>query len=179
MVRAYLGLGANLGDRVTALRAAIGYLGAHGAVLAVSRLYESEPWEEPPGRNAGERRWHLNCAVALETALAPRDLLAQLQAVERALGRTRSDGTPEAQRFADRTVDIDILLYGDHVVSVPEELHVPHLLMAERRFVLLPLAEIAPTVTHPTDYRTVRELLAELEDEHDVRPGDYPADWYR
>lgn len=179
MARVYLSLGSNLGDRVVALRAAVSRLGENGAVLAVSRLYESEPWEETPGRSAGERKRYLNCAVAIDTPLAPRELLARLQAVELALGRTRPEGTPEAQRFADRTVDIDILLYGDDVVSVPDELHVPHLLMAERRFVLLPLADIAPAVTHPTYYRTVRELLAELEDEHDVRPGDYPADWYR
>lgn len=179
MARVYLGLGSNLGDRLGVLRAAIQRLAEHGKVVDVSPLYESEPWEEEPGRSAGERRWYLNCAVALETTVAPRELLGRLQAVETALGRTRPPGTPEARRFAARTLDIDILFYGDDVLSVPDELHVPHLLLAERRFVLLPLADIAPQLTHPTYYRTVRELLADLEDEHDVRPGNYLREWYR
>ena len=81
-------------------------------------------------------------------------LLDHLQAIETALGRTRTAGlTPEAQRFTPRTVDIDIIFYGDEVISVPDDLHVPHLLAAERAFVLRPLADIAPELTHPTLYR--------------------------
>jgi len=114
----------------------------------------------------------------VDTDLGPRVLLDQLQAIEAALGRTREAGlTPEARRFTPRTVDIDIIFYGDEVISVPDDLHVPHLLAAERAFVLRPLADIAPELTHPTLYRSIRELLAELADEHEVRPGDYPARW--
>jgi 2-amino-4-hydroxy-6-hydroxymethyldihydropteridine diphosphokinase len=116
--------------------------------------------------------------VAVETTLPPRQLLASLQDIERALGRTRPAGTPEAQRFAPRTVDIDILLYGDQVISVPDDLHIPHLLMAERAFVLRPLAELAPHLEHPALYRPIVELLEELDDEHDVRPGDFPRRWF-
>ena len=98
--------------------------------------------------------------------------------MEAALGRVRPPGTPEAQRFAARTLDIDILFYGDEILSAGDDLHVPHLLLAERGFVLQPLADLAPDLEHPVLYRSVRELLADLEDEHDVRQGDYPARWY-
>jgi len=101
-----------------------------------------------------------------------------VQAIEEALGRVRPAGTPETRRFTPRTLDIDILFYGDEVISGPDDLHVPHLLLAERAFVLRPLADVAPDLEHPTLYATVRELLAELADEHTVRPGAYPARWF-
>ncbi len=179
MVRAYLSLGSNLGDRRGHLREAVRRLAALDAVELVktSRLYEAEPWEDEPGRTRGETHWYLNCVVAIDTGLAPRALLGALQAIEAALGRERPDGTPEARRFAPRTLDIDILFYGDDVVSTPDDLNIPHLLLAERGFVLRPLADVAPDLEHPTLYRTVAELLEELADEHDVRPGDEPARW--
>ena len=181
MERVYLGLGSNVGDRAATLRSAIHRLRESGEirVVSVSLLYETEPWEAEMGRTAGERTWHLNCAIAVETELAPRALLDRLHAVEDALGRTRAGGTPEAQRFNPRTVDIDILFYGERVVSVPDELHIPHLLLHERAFVLRPLAEIAPDLRHPTVYRTVREMLAEVEDDHAVEAADYPEEWLR
>jgi 2-amino-4-hydroxy-6-hydroxymethyldihydropteridine diphosphokinase len=179
MARVYLGLGSNVGDRVERLRAAVRRLVETGEVtlVAASSLWESEPWEEEPGRTDHERSWYLNCVVAVETPLPPRALLERLQAVEVALGRTRPAGTPEAQRFAPRTVDIDLLFYDDAVISTPDDLHVPHLLLAERGFVLQPLAELAPDIVHPTLYQTVRELLDALDDPHAVRRGDYPARW--
>ena len=181
MERVYLGLGSNVGDRVAMLRAAIHRLREGGEVrlVSASRLYETEPWEAEIGRTAGERTWHLNCVIAVETELPPRTLLERLHAIEDALGRERPGGTPEARRFSPRTVDIDILFYGERVISVPDELHVPHLLLHERAFVLRPLAEIAPALRHPTVYRTVSEILAEVEDEHVVEAADYPAEWLR
>jgi len=179
MARVFLSLGSNLGDRVALLRAAVGRLReADVALVAASPLYESEPWEEEPGLTELERRWYLNCVVAIETALPPRALLGRLQEIENALGRLRPAGTPEARRFAPRTLDIDILFYGNEVISGPDDLHVPHLLLAERAFVLRPLADVAPDFEHPTLYATVRELLADLADEHTVRAGGYPARWF-
>ena len=180
MTRVYLSVGSNAGDRVTMLRAAVRRLdeSAETSLVSASRLYETEPWESEPGRTEGESSWFLNCVVAVDTALDPRALLARLQEIEHALGRTRPAGTPEAGRFVPRTVDIDILFYGDRVISVPDELHVPHLLMHERAFVLRPLADVAPDLRHPILYRTVREMLEELDDEHAVEAAaDYPAEW--
>ena len=179
MARVFLSLGSNLGDRVALLRAAVARL-REGDVdlVAASPLYESEPWEEEPGQTEIERPWFLNCVVAVETTLSPRALLARVQTIETDLGRTRLPGlTPEARRFTARTLDIDIIFYGDAVISAPDDLHVPHLLAAERGFVLRPLADIAPDLRHPTLYASVRELLGELVDEHEVRRGAYPADW--
>jgi 2-amino-4-hydroxy-6-hydroxymethyldihydropteridine diphosphokinase len=180
MTRVYLSLGSNLGDRLDLLRAAVRQLRetADIAIVDTSPLYESEPWEEEPGQTESERPWYLNCVIAVETALPPRALLDRVQAIEGALGRTRApEQTPEARRFAPRTVDIDILFYEDQVISAPDDLQIPHLLAAERAFVLRPLADIAPDLTHPTLYRRVQELLADLADEHEVRPGAYPRHW--
>ena len=179
MARVYLSLGSNLGDRLALLRRAVASLQAAGvALIAASPLYESEPWEVEPGQTERERAWFLNCVIEVETTLSPRALLDRVQAVEVDLGRARLPGlTPEARRFTPRTLDIDIIFYGDDVVSGPDDLHIPHLLAAERRFVLRPLADIAPDLTHPTLYRAVRELLDELVDEHEVRRGAYPVDW--
>ncbi len=179
MERVYLGLGSNVGDRVAMLRTAVQRLRDGGEIrlVSASRLYETEPWEAELGRTIGERTWHLNCVIAVDTELSPRALLDRLHAVEDALGRERPAGTPEARRFSPRTVDIDILFYGEQVISVPDELHVPHLLLHERAFVLRPLAEIAPDLRHPTVYRTVSEMLGEVEDDHVVEAADYPAEW--
>jgi 2-amino-4-hydroxy-6-hydroxymethyldihydropteridine diphosphokinase len=180
MARVYLSLGSNLGDRLERLRAAIERLRATSEIRFVeaSKLYETEPWESEPGEPLYRRQWYLNCAVVIETPLPPERLLGSLQAIEGALGRTRPPGTPEASRFAPRPVDIDILFYDDRVISVSDALHVPHLLLHERAFVLRPLADLAPELEHPILYRTVRELLAELEDEHEVRPSDFPPRWF-
>src|SRR5207245_11074802 len=147
-------------------------------VVRAARRDEAEPGDGEPGRRRDETSWYLNCVIAVETTLPPRALLERVQAIETALGRTRPAGTPEARRFAARTLDIDILFYGREVVSVPDDLHIPHLLLAERAFVLRPLADLAPDFEHPTLYRTVRELLEDVADDHEVRPGDYPARWF-
>lgn len=180
MTRAYLSLGSNVGDRLALLRAAVQRLrdAADVELVTASPLYESEPWEEEPGRTGSEQRWYLNCVVAVDTPLPPRALLDRLHGIEDALGRVRPAGTPEARRFAPRTLDIDILFYGEEVISGPDDLQVPHLLLAERAFVLRPLADVAPDLEHPTLYATVRELLDTLADDHTVRPGGYSARWF-
>ena len=179
MARVFLSVGSNLGDRLACLRRAVAQLQAMADLrfLDASPLYRTEPWERPPGVS-DDTGWFFNCAVAIETELAPAELLARLQGLEEALGRERRGGTPEAQRYEPRPLDIDILLYDDRVISGPENLQIPHLLMHERRFVLRPLADLAPDLEHPVLYQSIRELLDVLEDEHDVQVSDLPRRWF-
>ena len=176
----YLSVGSNLGDRLGQLRAVVRALRTLAGVRFVdaSPVYETEPWETEPGKLPHEQEWYLNCVVAIETELPAPALLERVQRIEAELGRTRPRGTPEERRFAARTVDIDILFYGTRVISVPDELHVPHLLAHERAFVLRPLADLAPAFEHPTLYRTVSELLDELGDDHEIRRGAAAARWF-
>jgi 2-amino-4-hydroxy-6-hydroxymethyldihydropteridine diphosphokinase len=141
----YLSLGSNLGDRAANLRTALEKLGELGEIEAVSSFYETEPME------FAAQPWFLNCAVALATDLMPRQLLAAVLRLEQEMGRRR------LQPKGPRLIDIDILLFGNSVVDTPQ-LTVPHPAMHERRFVLEPLAEIAPAARHPVLHRTVREM---------------------
>jgi 2-amino-4-hydroxy-6-hydroxymethyldihydropteridine diphosphokinase len=145
----YLSLGSNLGDRAAHLRAAVELLLEAGTVKATSSFYETEPVD------FRDQPWFLNSVVALETGKTPRELLAHALAIEEKMGRRRTrDKGP-------RTIDIDILLYGDRVIDEPG-LKIPHPAMQERRFVLEPLAEIAPEAFHPVLKKTALELLVEL-----------------
>ena len=145
----YLSLGSNLGDRQSNLRNATGRLLELGDVLEVSSLYETEPVE------VTDQPWFLNCAVALRTELIPREFLAGILEIERSMGRQRTH--PKGPRI----IDIDILLFGPAHINTPT-LTVPHPAIAGRRFVLEPLAEIAPDVKVPLLKQTVRELLDAL-----------------
>jgi 2-amino-4-hydroxy-6-hydroxymethyldihydropteridine diphosphokinase len=146
---AYVGLGANLGDREGTIRRAVELLGAEPGIeiVAVSALRETDPV------GYADQPRFLNGAAAVETELPPRELLDRLLAVERGLGRVRGDGP----RYGPRAIDLDLLLYGDQVVDLPG-LTVPHPRLARRRFALEPLHELDPGLRLP-DGRAVRELL--------------------
>jgi 2-amino-4-hydroxy-6-hydroxymethyldihydropteridine diphosphokinase len=147
--RAYLSLGSNTGDRATNLNAAITRLSQVGKVVAVSSFYETEPVEFT------SQPWFLNCAVAIDTDKTPNGLLQAALAIEQEMGRKRT------QEKGPRNIDIDILLFGDEVVD-EKGLKIPHPGLPARRFVLQPLAEIAPEARHPVLKKTVRELIAAL-----------------
>ena len=149
--RAYVGLGANLGDREAALRRALELLAAEPEIelVGVSHVRETDPVDYV------DQPRFLNAAAALETTLTPRALLDRLLAVERALGRTR-----DGPRFGPRTLDLDLLLYADEVVDEPG-VTVPHPRLHERRFALEPLADLDPTLVVPGRGR-IQDLLAGL-----------------
>jgi 2-amino-4-hydroxy-6-hydroxymethyldihydropteridine diphosphokinase len=141
----YLSLGSNVGNRNAQLREAQARLGAEGRVVATSSFYETEPVEFT------DQPWFLNCAIALETSATPQQLIEAILGIEKEMGRQR------LQNKGPRTIDIDILLFGDTILDSPK-LTIPHPAMHHRRFVLEPLAEIAPEVLHPVLKKTIREL---------------------
>lgn len=151
---AYIGLGANLGDRLQALRDALERVDAlPGTRLdrsGVSTFYETEPWDVCDLQPA-----YFNAAARLFTRLSPRDLLTELLDIERALGRVRT------HRGAARTIDLDLLFYDDLLIDSPD-LRLPHPRLHERRYVLEPLADIAGELIHPILQRRVDDLAREL-----------------
>jgi 2-amino-4-hydroxy-6-hydroxymethyldihydropteridine diphosphokinase len=141
----YLSLGSNVGDRSAQLRDAVARLCAEGRMVTVSSFYETEPVDFT------EQPWFLNCVVALETSQTPAQLMDAILRIEKDMGRQRR------RHKGPRSIDIDILLFGDAIIHSPE-LKIPHPAMHKRRFVLEPLAEIAPQVLHPTFSKTIGEL---------------------
>jgi len=159
----FVGLGTNVGDRVRRLDRAVEALDRSGTVSVVRRaaLYETEPV------GPVDQPWFLNTVVEVATKLDPEALLAQLKHIEADLGRQ------PRERWGPREIDLDLLLYGDSIVRT-SELVVPHPELAKRRFVLVPLAELAPDVVHPELGRPVERLLRECAAEKGVRP--FPRD---
>lgn len=156
MTNAYLSLGSNLGDARANIASAVEKLSFLGSVEAISSLYTTEPV------GFADQPWFLNVAVTLKTDILLEELLQRTKGIEKAMGRTAS------VRNGPRLIDVDILLYGD-AVAATAALTVPHPWMHERRFVLEPLAEIAPEAIHPLFKKTVAELCAECRDPHVVR----------
>jgi 2-amino-4-hydroxy-6-hydroxymethyldihydropteridine diphosphokinase len=157
MTLLYLALGSNVGNREENLHEAVRRLRESGILVQQhSSLYETEPVDYL------DQDWFLNSAVLAETDLSPQKLLATLRAIETAMGSKK----PFAK--GPRLIDLDILLYGDETIRTPD-LMIPHPRMLERRFVLVPLAEIAPTYRHPSWNGAVAELLTQTPDRSEVR----------
>lgn len=148
-VTAYLCLGSNLGNRQENLDKALDLLSQRMQIRKVSSLYDTEPVG-----NTEQPRF-LNLVCQINTRLSPEELLTLAKGIELKMGRT------PGKRNAPRIIDIDILLYGDSVVET-EELEIPHPRIAERAFVLFPLAEIAPGAVHPVNGKTAKEMLNEV-----------------
>jgi 2-amino-4-hydroxy-6-hydroxymethyldihydropteridine diphosphokinase len=160
VTKVYLSLGSNIGDRAANLNAAIAELpGAGVSVSKVSSFYETEPVDYL------QQDWFLNCVVEGETDLRAQNLLTRLREIETRLG------SKKVIAKGPRILDIDILLYGDETIATAE-LQVPHPRMTQRRFVLVPLAEIAPDLRHPSWNASAKELLAATADHSEVRRFD-------
>ena len=159
----YLSLGSNVGDRDAQLRDALDRLSVIGHVVAVSSVYETEPVEFT------EQPWFLNCAVAIETDKTPQQLMTAILSIEEEMGRRR------VQKKGPRSIDIDILLFGDTIME-STELTIPHPALHQRRFVLEPLAEIAPEVSHPVLKKTIRELRDAIPEGQVVRRSELAND---
>ncbi len=154
MTKAFLSLGSNLGDRIINLHHAIELISNRGiSTIGVSSFYETEPWGykgQPP---------FINAALEVEVALNARELLSTLKSIELEMGRE------ESPRWGPRLIDIDIIFFGNEIVSYPE-LTIPHPLMHKRLFVLEPLVEIAPDFIHPLFNKNIKTLLEELNEKH-------------
>jgi 2-amino-4-hydroxy-6-hydroxymethyldihydropteridine diphosphokinase len=152
MATAYISLGTNLGDKNKHITTAVKLLAERaGEILTLSRLYENPPW------GFESENEFVNTALALETALSPIDLLNITQQIEREMGRTENT----SGSYCDRIIDIDILFYEDMILHT-DNITLPHPLMHERRFMVVPLAEIAPAFLHPVLKKTITELAFSL-----------------
>lgn len=152
-IKTYLLLGSNLGNSAQYLENALKLIEERvGPIFAKSAVYETEAWgkTDQPG--------FLNLAIGVATSLTPTVLLDTVLAIEKTLGRVRHE------KWGSRLIDIDIILYGDKIVKVGDELQIPHVEMQHRKFVLQPLAEIAPEVVHPILHQSILELLKNLND---------------
>lgn len=156
MAKVYIGLGTNLGDKEQNLRNAVQKIEEQiGKVVSLSAFYMTAPW------GFTSENSFLNAAACVETSLSPLDVLQETQKIERELGRTKKS---VGGVYSDRLIDIDLLLYEDLILSLVSpsgaELNLPHPLMTERDFVMLPLAEIAPELRHPVLGKTMKEICS-------------------
>jgi len=151
-MRAFVGLGSNLGDREAQIRLALDALRqvAETRVVRVSSIYDTEPVGEPNQPN------FLNAVALIDTQLSARQLLWNLQLIERRLGRVRT------QHWGPRTIDLDLLLFGDLVLDEPD-LKIPHPELTRRAFVLVPLVELDPLLVHPESGETLLQILSRLD----------------
>jgi 2-amino-4-hydroxy-6-hydroxymethyldihydropteridine diphosphokinase len=161
METVFIGFGSNVGDRVDWCDRAVTLLSLlpHSRLLGVSLLYETEPVRDRIDPGEG---WFLNGVVQLETNIASRSLLTTLQEIECALGRD------DDKRSGPRTIDLDILFYGEHVIKEPG-LTIPHPRLHQRRFVLMPMNELDPLWVHPTLNQSMAQLLTDAKDHSQVR----------
>lgn len=157
----FIGFGSNVGDRVDLCDRAVTLLSLlpHSQLMGVSLLYETEPVND--GDNPGNG-WFLNGVVQIETDVTPKSLLSVLREIERSLGRDQD------HRSGPRTIDLDILFYGQRVTNEPD-LVIPHPRLHQRRFVLMPLSELDALWVHPVLQRSVNQMLAEVKDPSEVR----------
>ncbi len=163
MAQVYIGLGSNKGNRLFYINSALEKLGNIVHIEKVSSFYLTEPVEVKGG-------WFINCVVKASTIKSPAQLIQQLLQIEKELGRKRDN----KDRKLRRTIDLDLLFYDNLIIS-QKGLTVPHPRLHQRRFVLVPLVEIAPELRHPLLKKTVKELLQQLEDSHEVEkiePGN-------
>ena len=157
----YILLGSNMGNRLEYLREAEQLLIANGIqIIDESSVYETQPWGKE------DQNWFLNVLIQIETSLVPQDLLKTLLEAEQTLGRIRKE------KWGERCIDIDILYYHDLILE-DERLSVPHPGIPDRRFTLIPLAEMCPLETHPKTGKTHVRMLADCADELDCRLTDY------
>ena len=163
METVYLGLGTNIGQRENNLYRALNFLSEKVEIEKVSRIYETEPV------GYDDQQWFLNLVCCVNTELDPLEMLSYAKAIESSMGRQ------ESFRNAPRKIDIDILLIGDRAIEL-HDLIIPHPRLTERGFVLVPFADIAPNLVHPGSGKTIKDLLAELDDTKQVREwGNVPS----
>ena len=155
MVEVFIALGSNLGNREDNVKTALELLKKKVRLLKVSSTYETEPMY------VEDQNWFLNCVAGVETDLPPRELLGYLKDTERRMGRQTG------VRYGPRIIDLDILFYGEEVVT-QTDLEIPHPKIQERPFILIPLVEIEPNHIHPLQQKTVLKLLSELNSEKSV-----------
>ena len=160
MSRVFISLGSNLGDRLSNIQHAVSSLSMHNQINIVktSSFYETEPWGNK------NQDWFLNAAITLDTSLSCEELLAVCQNIEVQLGRVRKQG----EKWSQRAIDIDILMYDNEVIALGDDLIVPHPYMHLRAFVLVPMLEVKADLVHPVFNKTISELYDELANPEDV-----------
>ncbi len=160
MARVFLSLGSNIGDRAATISQAVSLLSMSQKIKIVktSSFYETEPWANK------EQGWFVNAAVALDTDFSAMELLQYCQNIELELGRIRK----KDEKWGERTIDIDILMYDDKIISNGPTLNIPHPLMHLRAFVLVPMLEVKADLVHPVFNKTISQLYDELSNPEDV-----------